>query len=74
MGFDTTGFPESVHETFMDIKNPKRDEPVHKKFMVKFLEDNKTITPTQGDSCDFPFFGNINSPLLAIFNILGLNV
>jgi hypothetical protein len=74
MGFYTTGSPESVCETFMDMNNPTRDEPMHKKVMAKFLEDTNQGTPSQGDSCAFPFFGNIGAPLMATLNIPGLNV
>ena len=31
-------------------------------------------TPTEGDPCDFPFFGNVGTPLMATLNIPGLNV
>jgi hypothetical protein len=62
-GFYTIGSPESVHETFMDMNNPTRDQPVHKKDMAKVLEDTNQGTPAQGDSCSFPFFGNIGAPL-----------
>jgi hypothetical protein len=74
VGFYTTGSPESVRETFMDMNNPTRDEPVHKNDMAKVLEDTNQGTPTQGDSCAFPFFGNVGAPLMATLNILGLNV
>jgi hypothetical protein len=43
VGFYTTGSAESVHETFMDMNNPARDEPVHKNDMAKFLR-----IPTKG--------------------------
>jgi hypothetical protein len=74
MGFYTTGSSESVCETFMDMNNPTRDEPVHKKDLAKVLEDTNQGTPAQGDSCAFPFFGNIGAPLMATLNIPGLNV
>jgi hypothetical protein len=35
--FDNTGSPESVCETFMDLNDPTRGEPVHKIFMAKVL-------------------------------------
>jgi hypothetical protein len=74
VGFYTTSSPESVRETFMHMKNPTRDEPVHKKVMSKFLKDIDQVTPAQGDSCTFIFFGNVCAPLMATLNILGLNV
>jgi hypothetical protein len=74
VGFYTTGSPELVRETFMDMNNPMRDEPVHKKVMAKFIEDTNQGTPSQGDSCAFPFFGNVGAPLMATLNIPGLNV
>jgi hypothetical protein len=74
VGFYTTGFPESVCETFSDMNNPTRDEPVHKNIMDKVLEDTNQGTPSQGDSCAFPFFGNVGAPLMATLNIPGLNV
>jgi hypothetical protein len=58
----------------MDMKNPARYEPMHKKVMSKVLEDTNQGTPSQGDSFSFPFFGNVGSPLMATLNILGLNV
>jgi hypothetical protein len=58
----------------MDMKNSARDEHVRKKVMAKVLEDTNQGTSTQGDSCDFPFHGNIGAPLMATLNILGLNV
>jgi hypothetical protein len=42
--------------------------------MEKFLDDTKQGTPSQGDSCAFPFFGNIGVPLMATLNIPRLNV
>jgi hypothetical protein len=74
MGFYTTGSPESVCETFSDMNNPTRDEPMHKNVMAKVLEDTNQGTPSQGDSCAFPFFGNVGAPLMATLNIPGLNV
>jgi hypothetical protein len=74
MGFHTTGSPESVCETFMDMRNPLRDEPVHKKIIAKVLEDTNQETPSQRDSCAFLFFGNIGAPLMATLNISWWNV
>jgi len=74
VGFYTAGSLELVRETFMDINNPTRDEPVHKKVMAKCFEDKNKGTPTQGDSCVFPSFGNVGAPLMASLNISGLNV
>jgi hypothetical protein len=74
IGFYTTGSPESVCETFLDINNHARDEPMHKKVMAKVLEDTNQGTHAQGDSCAFPFFGNIGAPLMATLNIPKLNV
>jgi hypothetical protein len=42
--------------------------------MAKVLEDTNQGTPSQGDSCAFPFFGNVGAPLMATLNIPGLNV
>jgi hypothetical protein len=47
---------------------------MHKNIMAKFLEGTNQETPAQGDSCAFPFFGNVGSPLMATLNILGLIV
>ena len=72
--FYTTGSPESVCETFTDVKDPARGEPVHKIFMAKVPSDTNHGTPLQGDSCAFPFFGNVGFPLMATLYIPGLNV
>jgi hypothetical protein len=72
--FDNTGSLESVCETFMDLNDPARGDPVHKIFMDKVPEDTNQGTPSQGDSCAFPFFGNIGVPLMATLYIPGLNV
>jgi hypothetical protein len=56
------------------MKNPTRDEPMHKNDMDKVLEDTNQGTPTQGDSCAFPFFGNIGAPLMVTLNIHELNI
>jgi hypothetical protein len=58
----------------LDMKNPTRDEHVHKNDMAKFLEDTNQGTLAQGDSCAFPFFGNIGAPLMTTLNISGFNV
>jgi hypothetical protein len=58
----------------MDLNDPPREEPMHKIFMAKVIVNTNQGTPSQGDSCAFPFFGNIGVPLMATLNILGLNV
>jgi hypothetical protein len=72
--FDTTGLPESVHETFTDLNDPARGEPVHRIFMANFLNHTNQGAPSQGDSCAFPFFKNVGVPLMATLYIPGLNV
>ena len=72
--FDNTGSSESVCETFTDLNDPTRGEPLHKIFMANVLEDTNQGTPSQGDSCAFPFFGNVGVPLMATLYIHGLNV
>jgi hypothetical protein len=72
--FDTTGLPESVRETFTDLNDPARGEPMHRIFMANFCDHTNQGTPSQGDSCAFPFFGNIGVPLMATLYIPGLNV
>ena len=72
--FDNTGSSESVCETFTDLNDPARGEPMHKIFMAKVLNDTNQGTPSQGDSCAFRFFGNVGVPLMATLYILGLNV
>jgi hypothetical protein len=42
--------------------------------MDKFPDNTNQGTPSQGDSCSFPFFGNVGVPLMATLYILGLNV
>jgi hypothetical protein len=74
MGFYTIGSPKSLCENFSNMNNHARDEPVHKKIIAKVLEDTNQGTPSHGNYCDFPFSGNIGSPLMASLNILGLNV
>jgi hypothetical protein len=58
----------------MDMNNPARDEPMHKKVLAKFLEDTNQGTPSQGDSYAFLFFGNVGTSLMATLNISGMNV
>jgi hypothetical protein len=72
--FDTTGFPKSVRETFTNLNNPARGEPMHRIFMANFPDHTNQGTPSQGDSCAFPFFINIGVPLMATLYIPGLNV
>jgi hypothetical protein len=72
--FDNIGSPESVCETFTDLNNPKKGETVHNIFMAKFPGDTNQGAPSQGDSCAFPFIGNIGVPLMATLYIPGLNV
>jgi hypothetical protein len=66
--------PESVCDTFKELKDPTREEPMHNIFMDKVNEDTNQGTPSQGDSFAFPFFGNVGVPLMATLNIPGLNV
>jgi hypothetical protein len=47
---------------------------MHNIFMDKFPHDTNQGTPSQGDSCAFPFLGNIGVPLMASLYIPGLNV
>ena len=42
--------------------------------MEKFTDDTNQGTLSQGDSCDFPFFGNAGVPLMATLYIPGSNV
>jgi hypothetical protein len=63
-----------VCEIFLDVNNPTRDKLVHKNVMAKVLGDTNHGTSSQGDSCSFPFFGNVGAPLMATLNIHGLNV
>jgi hypothetical protein len=72
--FDTTGLPESMCETFTDLNDTTRGEPMHKIFMDKVPDDTNQGTPSQGDSCSFPFFKNVGVPLMATLYIPGLNV
>jgi hypothetical protein len=61
-------------ETLTYLNNPAREELEHNIFMEKFTDDTNQGTPSQGDSCDFPFFGNVGVPLMATLYIPGLNV
>jgi hypothetical protein len=72
--FYNTGSPESVCETFTDLNDPARGEPMHNIFMDKVPDDTNQGTPSKGDSCAFPFFGNVGVPLMATLYIPGLNV
>jgi hypothetical protein len=72
--FDNIGSSESVCETFTDLNDPAKGEPVHMIFMAKVPYDTNQGTPLQGDSCAFPFFGNMGVPLMATLYIPGLNV
>jgi hypothetical protein len=74
VGLYTTYLLKSVCETFLYMKNHVRDKHVHNKIMAKVLEDTNQGTPAQGDSCVFPFLGNVGAPLITTLNILGLNV
>jgi hypothetical protein len=58
----------------MDLNDIVKGEPLHKIFMAKVPDDTNQGTPSQGDSCYFPFFGNIGVPLMATLYIPGLNV
>jgi hypothetical protein len=42
--------------------------------MAKFPNDTNQGTPSQGDSCAFPFFRNVGVPLIATLYIPRLNV
>jgi hypothetical protein len=44
--FDTTGLPESMRETFMDLNDPARGEPMHRIFMAKVIDDTNQGTPS----------------------------
>jgi hypothetical protein len=72
--FDNTGSSESMCETFTDLNDPAKGEPVQKISMAKVLNDTNQGTPSQGDSYAFPFFGNVGVPLMATLYIPGLNV
>jgi hypothetical protein len=72
--FDNSSLPESVCETFTDLNDPKKGELVHKIVMSRIPGDTNQGSPSQGDSCSFPFFGNVGVPLMATLYIPGLNV
>lgn len=61
-------------ETFTKLNDLGRRELVHKIFMAKFPDNTHQGTPSQGDSCSFPLFGNVGIPLMATLYIPGLNV
>jgi hypothetical protein len=42
--------------------------------MAKVPDNTNQGTPLQGDSCAFPFFGNVGVPLMATLNIPRQNV
>jgi hypothetical protein len=63
-----------VCETFTNLNDPARGEPVHKIFMDNVSDDTNQGTPLQGDSYAFPFFVNIGVPLMATLYTLGFNV
>jgi hypothetical protein len=69
--FDNTGSLKSVCETFTELKDPTRGELAHKISMAKVTDDTNQGTNSQGDSCAFPFFGNIGVPLMALCTFLG---
>jgi hypothetical protein len=70
--FYDTSLLKSLCETFTDLNDLARGEPVHKIFMA--TGDTNQGAPLQGDYCTFPFFGNVGVPLMATLYILGLNV
>jgi hypothetical protein len=72
--FDTTSFPESVCETFTELNDLAKGQPVQNIFMAKVPDYTNQGTPSQGDSCAFPFFGNVGVPLMATSYIPELNV
>jgi hypothetical protein len=72
--FDNTGSSESVCETFTYLNDPTREEPLHNIFMDKVPDDTNQGTPSQGDSCSFPFFRNVGVPLMATLYIPRFNV
>jgi hypothetical protein len=76
VGLNNIGSPprEPVEETKVALKVPQGKTLCNKTIMDKFLEDTNQGTPSQGDSCAFPFFGNIGAPLMATLNIPGLTV
>jgi hypothetical protein len=70
----TTRSLELVCETFLDLNDPAREEPLRNIFMENFHNDNNQGTPLQVGSCSFPFFGNVGVPLMATLYIPGFNV
>jgi hypothetical protein len=72
--FDNSGSSELVCETFTDLNDLVRGEPLHKIFMDKVLDDTNQGSPSQGDSCAFPFFGNVVVALMATSYIPRLSV
>jgi hypothetical protein len=72
--FYNTGLLESMCETFTNLNDPTRGEPMHSIFMAKVNDDTNQGTPLQGYSCAFPFFENVGVPLMATLYIPGLNV
>jgi hypothetical protein len=58
----------------MDLNYPTREEPMHKIFMEKFIDDTNQVTHSQSDSCAFHLFGNVGVPLMATLYIPRLNV
>jgi hypothetical protein len=73
MHFYTIGSSELVCETISNLNNPIKDKHVHNNIMTKFLEDTNQGTPSQGDSHDFPLFGNVGVLLMGTLNIPRLN-
>jgi hypothetical protein len=63
-----------VCDTFTDLNTPVREELVHNIFMSKIFDNTNQGTHSQGDSCDFYFFGKVGVPLMATLYIPGLNV
>ena len=61
-------------ETFTYLNDPAREELEHNILMEKFTNDTNQVTPSQGDCCDFAFFGNVGVPLMATLYITRLNV
>ena len=72
--FDTIGSSKSVCETFTDSNDLAKGEPVHNIFMDKVPSDTNQGSPSQGNSCAFPFFENISVALMVTLYIPGLNV
>jgi hypothetical protein len=72
--FYNTSLPQSVCETFKNLKNPARGEPMHNIFMAQVPDDTNKRTHSQRNYFSFRFFGNVGVPLMATLYILGLNV